>query len=81
VVFLVDGFFTVAAFLVVDAFLGAAGFSVVTDLAAGNLVLVVAALFGGADLVVSVDFFAEDAFLDGGLAFCSTLNKVSLQGR
>lgn len=79
VVFLADGFFTVAAFLVVGAFLGATGFLVVTDLAAGVFVLVMAAFFGGAALVVSVDFFAEEDFLDGGLAFYCTLNKVSLQ--
>jgi len=81
VVFLVDGSFAVAAFLVVDAFLAAAGFLVVADLSAGFLALVVVAFFAGAALVVSVDFFAEDAFLGGGLAFCSTSNKVSLQER
>ena len=80
-VFSVDGSFAVAAFLVVDAFLGAAGFLAVADLSAGFLVLVVVAFFVGAALVVSVDFFAEDAFLGGGLAFCGTLNKVSLQER
>jgi len=62
VAFLVDGFFTVAAFLVVEvAFLGAApGFFVVADLSAGVLVFEVAAF-----LVA----FTEDAFLDGGFAF------------
>ena len=74
-------FFFFLAALVVDAFLGAAGFLVVADLSAGFLVLVVAAFFVGAALVVSADFFAEDAFLGGGLAFCGTLNKVSPQER
>jgi hypothetical protein len=77
VVFLVDGFFTVAAFLVVEAaFLEAiAGFFVVVDLSVGVFVLVVAAF-----LVVSVAFFAEGAFLDGldgGLVFCKELSDTT----
>lgn len=73
VVFLVDDFFTVAAFLVVEvAFLGAAaGFFVVADLSVAVLVLVVTAF------LVSVAFFAGGAFLDGGLAFCGELNDTT----
>jgi len=70
VVFLVDGFFTVAAFLVaVGAFLvAAADFFVLEDLSAGVLLLAAAAFFAGTALVLSA-FFADGAFLDGGLVF------------
>jgi hypothetical protein len=73
VVFLVDVFFTVAGFLVVEvALLGAAaGFFVVADLSVAVLALVVAAF------LVSGAFFAEGAFLDGGLAFCEGLNDTT----
>ncbi len=76
-VFLVDGFFTVAAFLVaVGAFLAAAAdLFVPEDLSAGILVLAAAAFFAGTALVVSA-FFVEGAFLDGGLVFCDRLNKT-----
>ena len=74
VAFLADGFFTVAAFLVVEvAFLGAAaGFFVLADLSVVVLVLVAVGF-----LVVSVAFFAEDGFLDGGLVFCKGLNVTA----
>jgi hypothetical protein len=73
VVFLVDVFFTVAGFLVVEvALLGAAaGFFVVADLSVAVLALVAAAF------LVSGAFFAEGAFLDGGLAFCEGLNDTT----
>ena len=73
VVFLVDGFFTVAAFLVVEvAFLVAtAGFFVVEDLLVAVLALVMVGF-----LAVPEAFFVE-GFLDGGLAFCRGLNDTT----
>lgn len=74
VVFFVDGFFAVAAFLVVaGAFLGAAtGFFVLAVLFADVLDLPRAVFFAGTALVTSVVL----AFLDGGWVFCDRLNNA-----
>jgi hypothetical protein len=73
VVFFVDGFLAVAAFLVVaGAFLGAAGFFV-GALSADGLVLLVTTFFAGTAFLVSEAFFAGGVFLDGGLVFCHSL--------
>jgi len=67
--FVVAGFFAVASFLVTaGAFFGAAA-DFFTPLSAGALVLLVVAFFVGAALTVSVAFFADVPFLDGGLVF------------
>jgi len=65
VVFLIDGFFTVVAFLVVVAafFVTTAGFFVVGF--SVDLVLPAGAFFAGAAFVFSVAFFAVELFLGG----------------
>jgi len=69
VVFLVDGFFTVAAFLVVVVafFVDTAGFLVVEAFSV-DLVLLAGAFFVGAAFAFSVAFFTVELFL-GGLVF------------
>jgi len=79
VVFFVDGFLAVTAFLVVaGAFLGAAGFFV-EALSVDGLVLLVAAFFTGTAFLVSGAFFAGAGFLDGGLVF--SLVSADVLGR
>ena len=77
VVFFVDGFFTVAAFLVAaGAFLGAATvFFVLAVLFVAVLALPRAAFFAGTALVTSADL----AFLEGGWVFYYRLNNDSPQ--
>ena len=79
VVFFVDGFFATVVFLVAaGAFFGAAtGFFVVAVLFVVVLDLPRAAFFAGAALAASVDL----AFLEGGWAFCRTLNNTSQKKR
>jgi len=72
VVFFVDGFFTVAAFLeAAGAFFGAADFLAVMAfrLSARALVLPVVAFFAEVGLVVSTAFLVDVPFLEGGLVF------------
>jgi hypothetical protein len=78
VVFLVDGFFTAAAFFeVAGAFFGAAAdFLTVVAFSFDTLVLVAAAFFAGVGLDDSVTFFVDVPFLDGGFVFCDRLSNV-----
>jgi len=81
VVFLVDGFFTVAAFFdVAGAFFGAAAdFLTVVAFSFDTLVLVAAAFFAGVGLDDSVAFFMDMPFLDGGFVF--SLASAGVLGR
>jgi len=81
VVFLVGGFFTVAAFLVVVGafFVYAEGFLVVDAFSAGALVLLADDFLAGAALVFSVAFFVVVLFL-AGCAFCIGLSDCRRSG-
>jgi uncharacterized membrane protein len=70
-VFLVDGFFAVAAFLDVTGafFEEVADFFAVAAFSAGALVLLVVAFFAEAGLDDSTAFFVDVPLLDGGLVF------------
>jgi hypothetical protein len=78
VVFLVGGFFTVAAFFeVAGAFFGAAAdFLTVVVFSFDTLVLLAAAFFAGVGLDDSVAFFVDVPLLDGGFVFCDRLSHV-----
>jgi len=80
VVFLVDGFFTVAAFLVVVEafFVEAEGFLVVGAFSVEVLVLLAGAFFAGAAFVFAA-FFVVVLFL-GGCVFCIGLSDNRWRG-
>jgi hypothetical protein len=81
VVFLVDGFFTVAAFFeVAGAFFGAAVDILAGAFAFDTLVLLAAAFFAGVGLDDSVAFFVDVPFLDRGFVFCDRLSHVQREG-
>jgi hypothetical protein len=77
-VFLIDGFFTVAAFLdVTGAFFEVvADFLAVVAFSAGALVLLAVAFFAEAGLDDSTAFFVEVPLLDGGLVFYDRLSNI-----